>query len=61
MGGTTYIPTIIYTDQHDIELVKSMYEKVTKDNDEADKKDREEEDKGKMLYKEIMKKWGEKE
>ena len=61
MGGTTYIPTIIYTDQHDIELVKSMYEKVTKDNDEADKKDREEEEKGKMLYKEIMKKWGEKE
>ena len=61
MGGTTYIPTIIYTDQHDIELVKSMYEKVTKDNDEADKKDREEKDKGKMLYKEIMKKWEEKE
>ena len=38
-----------------------MYEKVTKDNnDEADKKDREKWIK-KTIYKEMMKKWGEKE
>ena len=59
MGGTTYIPTIIYTDQHDIELVKSMYEKVKKDNDEADKKDRERKEEEHKFYEEIMKKWRE--
>ena len=45
--------------QNDIELVKSMYEKVKKDNDEADKKDREKKEEEHKFYEEIMKEWRE--